>query len=75
MFSFNTINWVIGFQRGRPLTKNYTVVNLISATTTRGVLTIQAAYDARAYPKGAKIADTQLDTISITKRAWHCGWK
>ena len=66
MFSFITINW-----RGRPLTNIYTVGNLISATTTQGGLTIQAAYDAHVYPKGVKIADTQFDTIPITKHDWH----
>ncbi len=58
MFSFITMNW-----RGRPLTSIYTVVNLISATTTQAGLTIQASYDAHVYPKGVKITDTQFETI------------
>ena len=49
MFSFITINW-----RGRPLTNIRTVVKLISATTTQGGLTIQAAYDAHVYPKASR---------------------
>ena len=69
MFSFITINW-----RGRPLTNIRTVVKLISATTTQGGLTIQAAYDAHVYPKGVKITDTQFDTIPITPHDWHGEW-
>ena len=69
MFSFITINW-----RGRPLTNIRTVVKLISATTTQGGLTIQAAYDAHVYPKGVKITDTQFDTIPITPHEWHGDW-
>ena len=64
MFSFITINW-----RGRPLTNIYTVGNLISATTTQGGLTIQAAYDAHVYPKGVKIADTQSRSPNTTGTA------
>ena len=44
-----TINW-----RGRPLTNIRTVVKFISATTTQGGLTIQAAYDAHVYPKASR---------------------
>ena len=69
MFSFITINW-----RGRPLTNIRTVVKLISATTTQGGLTIQAAYDAHVYPKGVKITDTQFETIPITPHEWHGDW-
>ena len=69
MFSFITINW-----RGRPLTNIRTVVKLISATTTQGGLTIQAAYDAHVYPKGVKITDTQFETIPITPHDWHGDW-
>ena len=69
MFSFITMNW-----RGRPLTSIYTVVNLISATTTQTGLTIQASYDAHVYPKGVKITDTQFETIPLTKHDWHSDW-
>jgi transposase len=69
MFSFITINW-----RGRPLTNIRTVVELISATTTQGGLTIQAAYDAHVYPKGVKITDAQFNAIPITKHDWHGDW-
>ena len=69
MFSFITINW-----RGRPLTNIRTVVKLISATTTQGGLTIQAAYDAHVYPKGVKITDTQFEAIPITPHDWHGDW-
>ncbi len=69
MFSFITMNW-----RGQPLTSIYTVVNLISATTTQAGLTIQASYDAHVYPKGVKITKTQFDTIPLTKHDWHSDW-
>ena len=60
MFSFITMNW-----RGRPLTTLRTIIELISATTTKTGLTIQADYDPNWYPTGVKITDKQLAAVPL----------
>ena len=69
MFSFITINW-----RGRPLTSVRTIVELISATTTRTGLTVQAAYDPEWYAKAVKITDKQLAAVPLTPHDFHGDW-
>ena len=69
MFSFISINW-----RGKPLTDIRTIVELISATTTRTGLTVQAAYDPGWYPTGERITDADFATIPIVPHDWHGEW-
>ena len=69
MFSFITMNW-----RGRPLTSLRTVIDLISATTTKTGLAIQAADDPNWYPTGVKISDAELATVPLTPQEWHGDW-
>ena len=69
MFSFITMNW-----RGRPLTTLRTIIELISATTTKTGLTIQADYDPNWYPTGVKITDQQLAAVPLEPHAFHGEW-
>ena len=69
MFSFITMNW-----RGRPLTSLRTIIELISATTTKTGLTIQAADDSNWYPTGVKITDAELAAVPLAPHDWHGDW-
>jgi Rhodopirellula transposase DDE domain len=69
MFSFITMNW-----RGRPLTSVRTIVELISATTTRTGLTVQAAHDPEWYAKGVKFSDTDLAAVPLHPHDFHGEW-
>jgi len=69
LFSFISINW-----RGKPLTDIRTIVELISATTTRTGLTVQAAYDPGWYPTGERITDADFATIPLAPHDWHGEW-
>ena len=63
------MNW-----RGKPLTTYRTVVELISATTTKTGLRVQADLDTGSYPTGVKITDTQLAAVPLQPHAWHPEW-
>jgi hypothetical protein len=63
------MNW-----RGRPLTDIRTIVELISATTTRSGLTVQAAYDPSWYPTGGKISDNDFARIPLQPHSFHGEW-
>ncbi len=69
MFSFISMNW-----RGQPLTDIRTIIELISNTTTRTGLTIQAGYDPNWYPTGVKVTDAQLHALPIEPHDWHSDW-
>jgi transposase len=69
LFSFISINW-----RGRPLTDMRTIIELISATTTKTGLTVQASYDPHWYPTGVKISDAEFDAIPFCRHDWHGEW-
>jgi hypothetical protein len=69
MFSFITMNW-----RGRPLTSLRIIIDLISATSTKTGLTINAAYDPNWYPKGLRITDKQLAAVPLRPHDWHGEW-
>ena len=69
MFSFITMNW-----RGRPLTTLRTIIELISATTTKTGLSIQADYDPNWYPTGIKITNKELAAVPLEPRAFHGEW-
>ncbi len=69
MFSFITMNW-----RGRPLTSLRTIIELISATTTKTGLTIQADYDPNWYPTKVKITNKQLAAVPLEPHEFHGEW-
>jgi hypothetical protein len=69
MFSFITMNW-----RGRPLTCLRTIIELISATTTKTGLTIQADYDPNWYPTGVKVTNKQLAAVPLEPHQFHGEW-
>jgi len=69
LFSFISMNW-----RGRPLTDIRTIVELISATTTKSGLTVQASYDPNWYPTGEKVSDADFAAIPIHPHDWHGEW-
>jgi transposase len=69
LFSFISINW-----RGRPLTDIRTIIELISATTTKTGLTVQAAYDPNWYPTGERVSDEDFAAIPLRAHEWHGEW-
>ena len=69
MFCHITQNW-----RGRPLTDRVAVVELIGATTTKAGLTIDCVLDERAYEKGIKVRDAEMNALDITGDAFHPEW-
>lgn len=69
LFSFISMNW-----RGKPLTSFETIINLITATTTKSGLTVKAGIDLNTYQKGIKISDAQLKLISMSKNDFHGEW-
>jgi Rhodopirellula transposase DDE domain len=66
MFCHITGNW-----RGRPLSSDGVIVNLIANTTTSTGLTIEAELDTRAYPTGIRITDEQMRELNLTKHNFH----
>ena len=69
LFSFITQNW-----RGKPLITHQVIVSLIAATTTRSGLTVRSRLDARRYPKGRRVSDTQLARVNLAPHAFHGEW-
>jgi hypothetical protein len=60
--------------RGKPLTSRETVVELIASTTTKTGLTVRCELDTRTYPKGIKVDDAEMATLSIKGDAFHPEW-
>jgi hypothetical protein len=60
--------------RGKPLTSRLAVVELIAATTTNTGLLVRCELDPRAYPKGIKVSDAEMDTLNIKGNAFHPEW-
>jgi hypothetical protein len=69
MFSFITMNW-----RGRPLVSYRTIIELISATTTKTGLRIQAERDWNYYETGVKVTDEELAEVPLKPHKWHGEW-
>ena len=69
LFSFISRNW-----RGRPLVSYEVIVSLIAATTNRGGLAVECAMDGREYPKGVKVTDEELASLSLERDGWHGDW-
>ena len=60
--------------RGKPLTTQTAVVELIAATTTTAGLTVRCELDPRSYPKGIKVTDLEMAGLNITSDAFHPEW-
>jgi hypothetical protein len=69
LFSFITQNW-----RGKPLVTHQVIVNLISATTTKTGLQVQAQLDDNSYPTKQKVSDDEFNAINIKRNAFHGDW-
>jgi len=69
MFSFSSMNW-----RGQPLVSFETVINLISATTTKTGLKIKALLDTHEYLTGIKISDVQMQEMTIETHRLFPQW-
>jgi len=69
LFCFITKNW-----RGRPLTSNEVIVNLIGNTTTKSGLTVRAALDTSTYETGIEVSDEELARVKLTPAKFHGEW-
>jgi len=67
--SYISVNW-----RGKPLTSLETIIELISHTTTKHGLTVQAMVDQNSYPLGIKVSDEDMGSLAITRDAFHGEW-
>lgn len=66
MFSFISMNW-----KGEPLINYETVVNMISATTTKSGLKIKAQLDRNKYETGIKVSDREMKELKIQHYQLH----
>ncbi len=69
LFSFITMNW-----KATPLVSYRVIVDLIAATTTKTGLTVKCELDSAHYPKGVAVSRQQMDTLNITRAAFHGEW-
>jgi hypothetical protein len=69
MFSFISLNW-----KGQPLVSFETVIQLISATTTRTGLQIKARLDKRVYATGIKIAKEEMEKLNLRLHEKNPQW-
>jgi hypothetical protein len=60
MFSAISMNW-----RGRPLTSHEVIINLISSTTNKSGIEINAELDTNKYQTGIKVSKNQLSQVNI----------
>ncbi len=68
MFSFISMNW-----RERPLVSYRTIIELISATTTKKGLKIRAERDQNYYETGVKVTKAELASLPI-RHEFHGDW-
>ena len=69
VFFYQYMNW-----RGQPLIDFETVVNMISATTTKSGLKIKAFLDRNDYKTGIKISGKQIKELNIKQHKLHPQW-
>ena len=69
MFSFISMNW-----SGRPLVSYRTIIELISATTTKKGLKIRAEPDLNRYETGVKVSDAELAAVPLRRHEFHGDW-
>lgn len=63
------LNW-----HGWPLTSHEFVVELIGATTTTTGLMVHAERDSATYPKGIRVSDEELASVTLKPHAFHGEW-
>jgi transposase len=69
MFSFISMNW-----RGRPLVSYRTIIELISATTTKTGLKIKAKRDWNYYETGVQVSKAELAALPLLRHEFHGDW-
>jgi transposase len=69
VFCHITSNW-----RGRPLETHQVVVDLIGSTRTKTGLVVKAKLDARAYQKGRKVTQAEMESVNLTPSRFHGEW-
>ena len=69
LFSHISINW-----RGKPLTSHEVIIDLISSTTTRSGLKVNAALDPGKYPDKIKISDQEMAALNLVREPFHGEW-
>ena len=69
LFSHISMNW-----RGRPLVSYEVIVQLISATTTREGLHVQAQLDTGEYPINVKVTNEQMSALRLHAHPFHGEW-
>ena len=60
--------------KATPLVSYRVIVDLIAATTTKTGLTVKCELDSAHYPKGVAVSRQQMDTLNITRDAFHGDW-
>ncbi len=69
LFSFISMNW-----KAQPLVSYRVIVDLIGATTTTTGLAVRCELDTHVYPKGIVVSEQDMETINITRDAFHGEW-
>ncbi len=69
LFSYISQNW-----RAKPLVSYRTIVQLISATTTKTGLSVRCELDQRSYPKGIRVPDEDMTALNIHRDPFHGEW-
>ncbi len=69
LFSYITMNI-----RGGPLESQEVLVQLISATSTRTGVSVEARTDDGTYPTGAKVTDEDMTVLNIEPHTFHGEW-
>src|SRR6202008_697363 len=67
--SFISQNW-----RAQPLVSYRVIVELISATTTKTVLTVSCELDTGRYPCGIVVSDAEIAALNIKRAEFHGEW-
>jgi hypothetical protein len=69
LFSYITKNW-----EAKPLTSYRTIIDLISATTTKTGLKVVCELDTNKYPKGVAVSDAEMEALNIQRAEFHGEW-
>ena len=69
LFSFITQNW-----RGKPLVTHQVIVDLISATTTKGGLQVHSRLDETLYQTNRRVSTQRLEEVNLEPDSWHGEW-
>lgn len=69
MFCHISRNW-----RGKPLISHEVIIKLIGSTTTKEGLELGVSLDNNKYKKRIKVADEEMDSLSIKRADFHGEW-